>query len=113
MKNSDLDRILSKKHHGIKEERGIENIIGGNMRTPNWMVVRLGIKSVIQKGGLDLVLDYYTKLADKYSVKEGRKYASAKEEVDDIVKNVPELAPIQDKLLVLCESNRKRVGLPV
>jgi hypothetical protein len=82
------------------------------MKSLSWTVIRFGVKSMIQQGGLEAVLDTHKKLAGRYSAKEGRKYASAQEEIDDMVKNIPELEPIKAELLELCQSNRKRVGLP-
>jgi uncharacterized protein YpbB len=81
------------------------------MKSPSWLVLRMSIKAMIQKGGLEAVLYSYRNLADRYSVKEGSKYANSQEEVNDMVKNIPELEPIKDDLLVLCRNNRKRVGL--
>lgn len=83
------------------------------MKTPTWIVIRFQIKSLIQKGGLPLVLDYYNKFACMYSKKEGKKYANAEEEINDTIKNIPELEPIKDKLLDQCKTNRERVGLTV
>jgi len=82
------------------------------MWMPKWLIKKI-IRDMIKTGGTELVLDWYARVADKYSVKAGCKYANAEEEVNDVISSIPELEPIKSSLLTLCRNNRKRVGLPV
>ena len=48
-----------------------------------------------------------------YNIKEGSKYKSTEEEVNENLSKIPSLAPYRPYLLRYCERKRKEVGLPV
>lgn len=69
-------------------------------------------RQAIKKVGLNQYLSMYSKLANLYDVKNGKKFATTEEEVNDVIKDVPELEPAKSQLIQLTRNMRVKAGLP-
>jgi hypothetical protein len=69
-------------------------------------------RQAIKKVGLNQFLNMYASLAGKYDVANGKKFANTEAEIDDVIKDVPELLPAKAQLIQLTRNMRVKAGLP-
>jgi hypothetical protein len=70
------------------------------------------VSVLIRTRGLDFYLDYYAKNIHGYDAKEGKKFKTTAEEVDDFIKDVKELSPAREQLIQLTRNARIKANLP-
>jgi hypothetical protein len=67
---------------------------------------------LIKKRGLQFYIDYYAQNIDGYDVKAGKRFKTTEEEVDDFIRDVPELKSVRDTLIKLTKNARVKAELP-
>lgn len=67
---------------------------------------------IIKQRGISFWLDNYAKNIDGYDKKEGKNFKTTADEVDDFIKDVPELKPVREELIKLTRNARVKAGLP-
>ena len=75
------------------------------------MAIAAQTRLLIKQRGISFYLDYYSKNIHGYDAKEGKQFKTTEEEVDDFIKDVPELKPVREELIKLTHNARIKAGL--
>jgi hypothetical protein len=74
-------------------------------------IIDRATRKMIQDKGVDSFMEQYIRIIDKYNKEEGSNYKTTEEEVDDVIKGVPELKPVREQLIKLTRNARIKAGL--
>jgi len=74
-------------------------------------IIDRATRKMIQDKGVDSFMEQYIRNIDKYNKEEGSNYKTTEEEVDDVIKGVPELKPVREQLIKLTRNARIKAGL--
>jgi hypothetical protein len=66
----------------------------------------------VPSAGCDVIIAHLIKTL-KYDIEIGKKYQNASDEVDGLIRELPELAPCKAKLVELCKGYRVKANLPI
>ncbi len=75
-------------------------------------LIRKGIRLIIAREGINGLMNLVARYADRYNVSSGRKYKTTEDEVNHIVRKIPELEPAKDTLVAVVRNIRVKNGLP-
>lgn len=72
---------------------------------------KFAIKVAIKKLGYAGFIKAYQELGSAYDKENGSKFSTTEDEVNDVLKQVPELNKVKDKLIEITREFRAKVGL--
>jgi hypothetical protein len=79
------------------------------MKTP--IFNKFAIKVAIRKLGYSGFIKAYQELGDVYDKENGSKFATAEDEVNDVLKQIPELNKVKVQLIEITRGMRLKAGL--
>jgi hypothetical protein len=84
------------------------------MLLPRFMplsLIRKSIRLILERDGDSGFMRYLNDQTDKYSLKDGKKFDSAEDEVDDLIKKIPEIKHLRVQLVSFFKEVRIKYGL--
>jgi hypothetical protein len=74
-------------------------------------LVRKSIRLILARDGDSGFMRYLMEQTDNYSVKDGKKFDNAEAEVDDLIKNIPEIKQLKVSIVEFFKDVRIKNGL--